>query len=182
MTGHRDLAPSPWIVRFAPLVAAGARILDLACGHGRHARWFASRGASVLAVDRDTAALAALACVPGVETREVDLEAGDWPLQGTFDAIVVTHYLHRPSFATMLGSIAADGVLLYETFAQGNERYGSPSNPAFLLAQDELLERVRGRLTVVAFEQGSVHQGGRHAVVQRIAAVGTARGWPPLLA
>jgi len=182
MTDHRDLAPSPWIVRFAPLVAAGARVLDLACGHGRHARWFASRGASVLAVDRDSAALAALAGIPGVETRALDLEAGDWPLQGSFDAIVVTHYLHRPSFASMLGAIASDGLLLYETFALGNERYGSPSNPAFLLAPHELLERVRGRLTVVAFEQGSVHQHGRHAVVQRIAAVGSARAWPPQLA
>jgi SAM-dependent methyltransferase len=178
---HASLPVSPWIARFGHLVPTGARVLDLASGHGRHARWFASRGAQVLAVDRDAAALAALEGVRGVATRVVDLEAGDWPLSGErFDAIVVTNYLHRPLFAPMLAALAEDGVLLYETFAAGNEAYGRPSNPAFLLRPGELLERV-GRLTVVAFEQGRVDGPQAAAVVQRIVAIGRDRAWPPAL-
>ena len=171
---------SPWIVRFSPLVASGARVLDLACGRGRHARWFAGRGCRVLAVDRDVDALAALADVPGIETAALDLESGGWPLAGErFDAIVVTNYLHRPLFPDLLAVLAGDGTLLYETFARGNEAHGRPSNPAFLLEPGELLRIVGGRLAVVAFEEGRVDEDGRVAVVQRIAAVGTRRAWPP---
>jgi hypothetical protein len=103
----------------------------------------------------------------------LDLESGSWPLAGErHDAIVVVNYLHRPSFHAMLDSLAPDGVLIYETFAAGNEAYGRPSNPDFLLAAGELLERVRGRLVVVAFEEGVVARDGGRAVVQRLAAVG----------
>jgi SAM-dependent methyltransferase len=177
---HAGLAPSPWIVRFASLVAPGARVLDLAAGHGRHALFFAARGARVLAVDRDPAALATFAGMPGVETRVADLEAAAWPLGGMrFDAIVAVNYLHRPRFPELLASLADDGTLLYETFAVGNEAYGKPSNPDFLLAAGELLERARAALTVVAFEQGLVAE--RSAVIERLAAVGRGRRWPPSL-
>lgn len=179
---HFGLTPSAWIERFAHLVPPGARVLDLAAGRGRQARLFASRGARVVAVDRDAEALAASAHVPGIETRVVDLEGGPWPFAGeTFDAIVVVHYLHRPLFAPMLDALAADGVLLYETFAAGNEAYGRPTNPDFLLNEGELAERVRERLAIVAFEQGRVAIGDGLGVVQRIAAVGRARRWPPPL-
>ena len=175
---HR-LAPSPWIVRFAHLVAGNARVLDLACGHGRHARFFAGRGCRVLAVDRDAAALASLANVAGVETAALDLEGGAWPLAGArFDAIVVTNYLHRPLFPHLLAALADDGVLLYETFARGNEKYGRPSNPAFLLEPGELLRIAEGRLGVVAYEEGRVSRDQGDAVVQRIAAVGVRRERP----
>lgn len=182
-TGHAALlTPSPWIVRFSPLVPAGARVLDLACGGGRHARWFAARGATVLAVDRDADALASLVGIPGIETRTVDLESGHWSLAGeTFDAIIVVNYLHRPLLPRLVGALAADGVLLYETFACGNEAYGRPSNPAFLLERDELLKIAGDTLTVVAFEQGFVAGADRGAVVARLAAVGAARPWPPVL-
>ncbi len=177
------LAPSSWIARFAPLVPRGARVLDVACGRGRHARLFAARGCRVLAVDRDCAALASLAEVVGVETRVLDLESGAWPLRGErFDAIVVVNYLHRPLFPHLFAALALDGVLLYETFAHGNEIYGRPSNPDFLLARDELLNRVRAGLVVVAFEQGRVGAPGQQAVIQRVAAIGPARAWPPELA
>jgi SAM-dependent methyltransferase len=175
------LAPSPWMRRFASLVPRGARVLDVAAGRGRHARLFAAQGARVLAVDRDAGALAELDAVSGVTTRVADLEDAPWPFAGeVFDAVVVANYLHRPLFPHLLAALAADGALLYETFAAGNERFGRPSNPAFLLASGELADVVRDRLTLVAFEQGLV-EGERPAVVQRIAAIGRARPWPPPL-
>jgi SAM-dependent methyltransferase len=175
-------APSPWVVRFAPLIAPGARVLDLACGEGRHARFLAGAGHPVLAVDRDAAALAALGTHPGVVTRQVDLEAGAWPLAGErFAAIVVTRYLYRPILGALVAALDDDGILLYETFAAGNEAYGRPANPEFLLREDELLASFGGRLRVVAFEQGRVQGDGRACVLQRIAAVGRARAWPPPL-
>jgi SAM-dependent methyltransferase len=178
---HAALAPSAWIVRFAHLVPVQAHVLDLAAGHGRHARLYAPRRARVLAVDRDAAALATLAGVQGIETTIADLETGTWPFRDArFDAIVVTNYLHRPLFPHLLAGLADDGVLLYETFASGNERFGRPSNPDFLLRAGELLDVVRGRLTVVAFDQGEVG-GERPAVVQRLAAVGPKRPWPPAI-
>jgi SAM-dependent methyltransferase len=182
---HYGLAPSPWIVRFAPLVPAGARVLDLACGYGRHARFFAARGARVLGVDRDAAALATLARVPGIDILQADIESESWPLgDRLFDAIVVSHYLHRPLFANLRAALGPEGTLLYETFAQGNEAHGRPANPDFLLNQGELLAFATAAprpLTVVAFEQGAVELAGRAAVMQRIAAVGPERAWPPAL-
>lgn len=176
------MMPSPWMAGYAHLVRAGSRLLDVAAGGGRHARFFAARGARVLAVDRDAAAFSALSVVAGIETRVVDLETGTWPFAGErFDAIVVANYLYRPSLPHLIGTVADDGVLLYETFARGNEAFGRPSNPDFLLEDGELLDVVRGRLTVVAFSQGRVTAEGRTAVVQRIAAIGRARPWPPLL-
>ena len=173
---------SAWVERFAPLVAAGARVLDLACGYGRHARFFAARGADVLAVDRDAAALATLDGEARIATRALDLEAGGWPLPGErFDAIVVVNYLHRPLFPSLLAALAEDGVLIYETFARGNEAYGRPSNPDFLLEPGELLQLAARGLTVVAFEQGVVSTPDPGAVVQRLAAVGPGRPWPPAL-
>lgn len=180
---HASLPPSPWIVRHAHLIPAGARVLDLACGFGRHARFFARRGAHVLAVDRDDAALATMDDVAGIETRRIDVEASGWPFAGErFDAIVVTHYLHRPALPQIVAGVADDGTLLYETFARGNEVYGRPSNPDFLLEPGELLAVADARLTVVAFAQGFVDTGERGAVVQQLAAVGRARPWPPRLA
>jgi len=179
---HATDTPSPWIARFAPLVRAGGRVIDVACGQGRHARFFAARGAQVVAVDRDPAALVSLAGLPNVAVRQLDLEGDAWPLGGIdFDAVVVANYLYRPRFDALLDLVAEDGVLLYETFAAGNEAYGRPSNPAFLLAPGELAERTRARLTIVAFEQGRVVASGRSAMVQRLAAVGPGRAWPPEL-
>jgi SAM-dependent methyltransferase len=174
--------PSRWIVRFSPLIADDASVLDVAAGGGRHSRWFAARGCRVVAVDRDPAAIRALSTLPGVEALHADLEAQPWPFGGrAFDAIVVTHYLHRALFPHLLSSLASDGVLLYETFAHGNELYGKPSNPDFLLQEAELLSFAAKAMTIVAFEQGRI-DAGRPAVVQRLAAVGRGRTWPPQLA
>lgn len=182
---HDEAEPSPWVRRFAHLISPGARVLDVAAGRGRHARFCAARGAQVLAVDRDAAALAALQGVANVETRVADLESAPWPFADQlFDAVLVVNYLHRPLLPQLRGSLASGGVLLYDTFAQGNELYGRPRNPAFLLAPGELLvfATQSPALTVIGFEQGVVHRGAGRAVVQRLAAVAASFPWPPALA
>ncbi len=169
--GMNDQA-SPWVQRFAPLIPGG-EVLDLACGSGRHARHLAALGHSVIAVDRDPAALAA-AAGPDIITTEIDLEleGAAWPFGANrFAGIVVTNYLHRPLTADMLASLAPDGVLIYETFADGNAQFGKPSNPDFLLQPGELLDWARDHeLRVIAFEDGVV-AAPKAAMVQRICAV-----------
>jgi SAM-dependent methyltransferase len=164
--------PSPWVVRWAPQVRAGGSVLDVAGGAGRHARFFAARGHGVEAVDRDTAALESLQGAAGISVCAADLEGGPWPYPAgrSFDAVVVTNYLHRPLFPQLLQALAPGGVLIYETFAAGNERYGRPANPAFLLRPGELLEAVRGRLRVVAYEDLYI-DAPKPAMVQRLCAV-----------
>lgn len=172
-SGHAHLSTvSAWVARFAPLVRTGGRALDVACGGGRHARYLAARGCLVEAVDRDAEALLGLAGATGITVRHADLEAGAWPYEdGSFDCVVATNYLHRPLLPLLAAALAPGGVLIYETFAQGNESYGRPSNPDFLLAPGELLETARvARLRVLAFEDGYV-ESPKPAVVQRIAAV-----------
>ena len=168
---HLAAVPSPWVVRFAHLVSPAARVLDVACGGGRHALFFAARGCMVDAVDRDAALAAVFSDQPRVRFLAADLEGGPWPYPGRrFDAVVVTNYLHRPLFADLLEAIADGGVLLYETFAVGNEAFGRPSNPAHLLAARELLEVVGRRLHVLAYEDGVVARP-RPARVQRLCAL-----------
>jgi len=167
----QEIPPSAWVGRFAPLIPAGGAVLDAASGSGRHARLLAGSGLRVEAVDRDGQALAALEGVSGVVTRVLDLERDPWPYpEACFDGVVVTNYLHRPRLGLLVAAVRSGGVLIYETFMRGNEAMGKPSNPDFLLCPDELLERVRPRLTVVAFEQGRVERP-KPAVVQRICAV-----------
>jgi SAM-dependent methyltransferase len=178
---HHSLSdrPSAWVVRFAHLIRGG-EVLDLACGGGRHARHLAARGHRVIALDRDGASLASVAA-PGIDTMQHDLEQaeGRWPFEANrFAAIVVTNYLHRPLFPHILDSLAPEGVLIYETFAQGNQHFGKPSNPDFLLAPGELFEVVRSSampLRVVAFEDGYESQP-KPAMVQRICAVRLGQG------
>lgn len=163
MHGALD-APSPWVVRWTPWIAGGP-VLDVACGSGRHARWFASHGLAVVGIDREAHDLR------DIEFVHADLEDGSpWPLAGRrFGAIVVANYLHRPLFETLAAALAPNGALIYETFMQGNERYGRPSNPDHLLRPGELLTAFEC-LRTVAFEQG-VQRGPRGAVVQRIFAL-----------
>jgi SAM-dependent methyltransferase len=167
---HDLNTPSQWVTRWADRVRAGDRVLDIACGTGRHARYFAERGCLVEAVDRDPAALELLAGVRGIATRCADLEGGPWPYAGReFSAVVVTNYLHRPLLSRLVASVAPEGMLIYETFAVGNERYGRPSNPDFLLKPGELLELARGRLRVIGYEDVFVAEP-KPALVQRICA------------
>lgn len=163
---------SAWVRRWAPLVRTAGPVLDVACGGGRHALFFAARGHPVDAVDRDAAAVAALARQAGITALCADLEGGSWPYADRqFAAVVVTNYLHRPLFPALMAALAPGGVLIYETFAQGNAAYGRPANPDFLLQRGELL-RVVGAARVVAYEDLYVDvELPRPAMVQRICAL-----------
>ena len=164
--------PSAWVLRFAPLVPAGGAVLDLGAGGGRHVRLFRGRGHPVTAVDRDASGLAGLWGDPGVEIVEEDLEDGSpFPFKGrVFAGVLVTNYLHRPILADIAAAVAPGGALIYETFARGQERFGRPGNPDFLLKPGELLDAVRGSLRVVAYEDLIIDDPGPRAI-QRIAAV-----------
>ncbi|MGH9042530.1 MAG: class I SAM-dependent methyltransferase [Acidimicrobiia bacterium] len=164
--------PSPWVVRFASLVPTGGPVLDVAAGGGRHARLFVDRGHPVTVVDRDTTGMADLCGGFGIEILEDDLEDGSpFPFKGReFAGVVVTNYLHRPILRDLVAAVAAGGALIYETFARGQERFGRPQNPDFLLRPGELLDAVRDTLRVVAYEDLILDDPGPRAV-QRIAAV-----------
>lgn len=168
---HGDETPSPWIMAQLHRLSRGARILDLACGSGRHARPMAAAGYAVDAVDRDAALVAGLHDVAGISVLVHDLEADAWPYPlAAFDAVVVSRYLHRPLFPQLLASLRPGGWMIYETFMRGQERYGRPSNPDFLLRPWELLAWARdGRLEIVDFAQG-VFAVGRLAMLQRLCA------------
>lgn len=171
MTGHpgSQAPPSPWILRHLEKIPAGGRVLDLAAGSGRHARLAADSGYRVTALDRDVSDLRGIA---GIEAIEHDLETGaPFPFENSpFDGIIVTNYLWRPLLAALPDLVAPGGALLYETFARGNERFGKPSNPDFLLMPGELLEAVRGRHRVVAYEDLEIADP-RPAKVQRIVSI-----------
>jgi SAM-dependent methyltransferase len=162
------MTASSWIAAWSGLVPPGAAVLDLAAGSGRHTAFFAGRGHPVTALDRDVSALAPS---DTVEVIAADLEDGSpWPLADRrFGAIVVTNYLHRPLFPALFAALLPGGILLYETFMEGNERFGKPSRPEFLLKDGELLDLVRGRFSVTAYEARMISQP-KMAMVQRIAA------------
>lgn len=167
-------APSEWIVRWSHLLAPGATVLDVACGAGRHMQWFAGRGHAVTGVDRSTEAIEAARAFGHVV--QADIEGGPWPFAGqAFGAVIVTNYLWRPNLPGIVAAVAPGGVLLYETFAAGNETVGKPSRPDFLLQPGELPAACAG-LRVVAYEDGFVPEPARF--VQRIAAIRPAAGLP----
>ena len=164
---HAQMAPSDWVRRWSHLVPAGASVLDVACGQGRHMRWFYERNHPVTGIDKAQEAIESIA--PLGEAICADIETGPWPLPGRrFDCVVVTNYLWRPLLPTIVNSVAPGGVLLYETFAQGNESVGRPARAEFLLRPGELLQTCQG-LRVVAYENGFLAEPARF--VQRIAAV-----------
>jgi SAM-dependent methyltransferase len=171
---HGTEAPSPWVQRWSDLVPAGGSLLDVACGFGRHMRWFAARGHPVTGVDRAQDAIDAVKSLG--EALCADIENGPWPLAGrSFDGVVVTNYLWRPLLAAIVQSVAPGGALIYETFAAGNETVGKPSRPDFLLQPGELLAACAS-MRVIAYEDGFL--GAPERFVQRVAAVRPIAGEP----
>lgn len=161
----------PWVQRWAGMIPARGRVLDVACGGGRHAVYLAHLGHAVDAVDIDLGAAAALRDSPGVAWHQYDLETRPWPFEaGAYAGVVVTNYLHRPLFPDLLGALAPGGVLIYATFSMGQEVYGRPRNPQHLLMPGELLEAVRGRMRVVAYED-VLERGDAPARIQRLCAI-----------
>jgi len=170
--------PSSWVKRWAHLLPISkkldandsadiADVLDLACGHGRHMQYLFGLGHKVLGVDRNAEALKTAS--QWGDTLLADIENAAWPLEGrTFKAVVVTNYLWRELFPKILNSLAEGGVLIYETFSQGNEAFGKPSRPEFLLQSGELLLRCKG-LRIVAFEEGWMPSPDR--LIQRVVAI-----------
>jgi SAM-dependent methyltransferase len=163
------IAPSPWVLRWQPLFKPGGRVLDVAAGHGRHARVLAQVGFKVTAVDVDVSGLQDMS--DNVAVVAADLEADAWPFASrSFDVIVMTNYLHRPHFPHLVESLAPGGVLVIETFGQGNQQFGRPRNSAFLLEPGELLAAFAPHLNVTAYQHGAEHRP-RPAVRQRICAI-----------
>ncbi len=169
--------PSPWVLRFAGRVPEAGPVLDLACGMGRHTRLFLARGHPVTAIDRDLSGIADLIGAPGLEALEADLEDGSpFPLAGRrFAGVVVTNYRYPPLFPALVAALAPGGVLITETFARGNERFGRPRNPDYLAKPGELLEAVRGILRVVAYED-LIDRTPKPAARQRLCAVNEGNG------
>ena len=171
MSDHHLSEPSGWVQRWQHLLPAGARVLDVACGTGRHMAWLAHGGYACTGIDRSAEALAEASRYG--QTVQADIEGGPWPLvenglPKTFDVVLVANYLWRPLFPVLLQSLAPGGLLLYETFAQGNETVGKPARPDFLLQTGELLRLCQG-LRIVAFEDGFLPNPERF--VQRVAAI-----------
>jgi SAM-dependent methyltransferase len=166
--------PSDWVVRFAPEIPKSGQVLDFACGTGRHTRLFLALGHPVLAIDKDTTWLRDIAGTPGLTIVEGDLETGDGPpaemARSKFLGVVVTNYLHRPLMPWIMGAVAVGGVLIYETFALGNEKFSHPRNPDFLLKPAELQDVFGTELDVLAYDAREVERRGKPAFIQRIAA------------
>ncbi|MCB5187525.1 class I SAM-dependent methyltransferase [Methylobacillus caricis] len=164
--------PSSWVMRHSAHIRPEGSVLDLASGTGRNARWLASQGFQVEAADKDESALYGMREVANIAIRHVDLENGEWSYADSrFDAIVVCRYLYRPLLPLLNHSLASGGVLIYETFMQGHEAFGRPSNPDFLLAPNELLHVFQPVFRVMAYEEGMLQSAPDPAVLQRIVAI-----------
>jgi SAM-dependent methyltransferase len=168
---HAISQPSAWVMRWHRSIAQDGVVLDLACGSGRHTQLLRDAGYRIVAVDIDISGIGNFAGDAAITILQADLEGGPWPISDlSFDGVVVTNYLHRPTFSRLLASLKPGGVLIYETFAYGNGEFGRPSNPDFLLRPGELLEMLSGAARVMVFEDGYVDVP-KPALVQRICAV-----------
>ena len=168
---HGQAEPSPWVLRFSEQIPRRGEVIDIACGAGRHGRFLLEKGHAVTFVDIDTAGLDDLGGRRDVAIIETDLETeGFWPFAGhAYAGVIVTNYLWRPILPAIVDLVGPGGLLIYETFAVGNEAFGKPSNPDYLLKPGELRDAVHGKLNVLDFEQVEV-ETPKPAVVQRIAA------------
>ncbi|MFL2667243.1 MAG: class I SAM-dependent methyltransferase [Burkholderiales bacterium] len=168
---HEGQNPSVWVKRCSELLRPESSVLDLACGSGRHARYFADQGHDVTALDKNPEALSKISSLPRIHTVEYDLEMAPWPFADrTYDAILVTNYLYRPILENIVDTLSPSGILIYETFMLGNERFGRPSNPDFLLRPNELIDVTYKKLHILIYEAGRI-SSPKPALVQRVCAV-----------
>jgi SAM-dependent methyltransferase len=167
-----DRPPSPWLRQWVSLIRAGGRVLDLAAGEGRHTGFLLDKGFRVVAADRKTDLLRArFGAIPECVIVAIDLEDGaGWRLGGGFDGVIVSLYLHRPILPDLARALAPGGVLIYETFMVGTERFGRPTNPDFLLRPNELSDAFVPDLRIIAFEEGEVARP-KPAMMQRLVAM-----------
>ncbi len=171
MSVNEGPTPSVWVTKCSKLLRPSSTVLDLACGSGRHAHYLASRGHDVTALDKSPEALSKISSSIGIHTYEFDLEVGAWPFsERKFDAIVVTNYLYRPIIQNIVNTLSPSGILIYETFMVGNERFGRPSNPDFLLRPNELIDETHKKLQILLYEAGRVSDP-KPSLIQRICAV-----------
>ena len=171
MNMHEGLPPSAWVQRCSDLLKPCSTVLDLACGSGRHTHYLAGKGHDVTALDKNPEALSKISSSIGISPYEFDLETGSWPFSELkFDAIVVTNYLYRPILQNIVDTLSPSGILIYETFMSGNEQFGRPSNPDFLLRPNELINLVHEKLNVLLYEAGRVNDP-KPGLIQRICAV-----------
>ncbi len=165
------MVPSKWVIRWASLIQQGGRVLDLACGNGRHSIFLASLGFDVVAIDRDEQKLTNFSQFKKITPICSDLEKRPWPLSDDkFNGIIITNYLHRPLLPHIVRALDKPGVLIYETFGEGNEAFGKPTNKDFLLLRNELFNTLSETLHIVSFEQGYV-VNPKKAIVQRVCAI-----------
>jgi SAM-dependent methyltransferase len=170
LTNKSGIKASPWVIRHAPLIPTGGQVLDLACGNGRHARHLHALAHKVVATDKNLAGVGDLEGISNIELHETDLELGDWPFKAEqFTGIIITNYLYRPHFPSIARSLIPNGLLIFETFAAGNEKFGRPHNPDYLLQPNELLRAFMDSLSIISFEQGKDEQP-HPAVRQRLCA------------
>jgi SAM-dependent methyltransferase len=175
----RITSPSPWIVRYSSTIPPGGHVLDLACGGGRHSGHLLDQGYRVTAADKDTSTISErLEGRKNLTIITADLETGDDPFanEGSlggqkFNGIIAVNYLYRPLMMALINALKPGGVLLYETFARGNEVYSRPRNPDHLLRSGELLDLAAGRLQVLAYEHGLIEADGLPCVRQRLIGV-----------
>lgn len=164
------LPPSNWVKRFAKKIDKNGKVLDLACGQGRHTSLMLSLGYTTVAADINLSGIDSLNKHKNLELMQVDLEQDPWPFEKkAFSGIIVTNYLHRPLFKNILSALTPNGILIYETFADGNQEYGHPQNANYLLKRGELILKVFPELTILAYEDLIV-QKPRPAAVQRVCA------------
>ncbi|MBH67885.1 MAG: SAM-dependent methyltransferase [Rhodospirillaceae bacterium] len=163
---------SAWVKRHYNFISRPGLVLDLACGDGRNGRFLVHKGYNLVFLDKDIAGLSDLKLGSCVKLMKFDLEAGnEWPFEPQkFDGIIVTNYLHRPLMFDLMGTVAPQGVLIYETFAVGNEKFGRPTNPNYLLQTGELLDWVLPAFRILAYEERFI-SCPKPAVVQRIVAI-----------
>ena len=163
--------PNKWVECYSSLIPSGGSVLDLACGSGRHTGMLLNKGYQVTAVDIDTTLIKQNFSNKNLNIVKCDLESlSFWPFEkNSFLGIIVVNYLHRPLFSKIIESLREEGVLVYQTFADGHSRYGKPKNPDYLLKRGEL-KTVFDSMKIISYQHGYLSYPSQ-SIIQRICCV-----------